>query len=163
MYNRIDNDGLLYLLQLLWKDISDRPLTTSLAAVATSGSYTDLTNKPDIPVISTDISSNSLHTTSASSLAVYNFVMDAVKGITGFHAEIVSVLPSIGESNVLYLVPAADFETSQSYDEYLWVSNRFELVGSTSVDLSGYVQKTEMHALTNEEILTIYNEVKGVE
>ena len=48
------------------------------------------------------------------------------------------------------------------YDEYLWVNGAFENVGTTSIDLSGYVQKSEMHALTNEEILNIYNEVKGV-
>ena len=79
MYNRIDGDGLLYLLQLVWADISVRPELSSLATVATSGSYTDLLNKPEIPSISTSITSGSDNTTAAGTLAVYNFVMDAVK------------------------------------------------------------------------------------
>ena len=59
-------------------------------------------------------------------------------------------------------MPKTTSSSQDVYDEYLWVNGAFENVGSTSIDLSGYVQKSEMHALTNEEILNIYNEVKGV-
>ena len=162
MYNRIDGDGLLYLLQLLWSDISSKADDSSLSAVAKSGSYNDLINTPDIPVISTSISGDSTNATAASSLAVYNFVTEAIKDLTGFHAEIVQELPAEGKANVLYLVPKTTSSSQDVYDEYLWVNGAFENVGTTSIDLSGYVQKSEMHALTNEEILNIYNEVKGV-
>lgn len=162
MYNRIDGDGLLYLLQLLWSDISSRTEDSTLASIAKSGSYDDLINKPDIPNISTSISSDSTNTTAASSLAVYKFVTEAVKNLTGFHAEIVESLPENGEYNILYLVPKSGTSEQDIYDEYIWISNSFEHIGTTAVDLSDYVQKTEMHALTNEEILNIYNEVKGV-
>ena len=162
MYNRIDGDGLLYLLQLVWADISARPELSSLATVATSGSYTDLLNKPEIPSISTSITSASDNTTAAGTLAVYNFVMDAVKNLTGFHAEMLDSLPETGDSNVLYLVPKSTSAEQNVYDEYLWINGAFELVGTTAMDLSGYVQSSEIHALTNSEILEIYNNAKGV-
>ena len=41
---------------------------------------------------------------------------------------------------------------------YIGVNGAFENVGTTSIDLSGYVQKSELHALTNEAILNNYNE-----
>lgn len=60
---------------------------------------------------------------------------------------VVSVLPSSGEANILYLVPKADSEGDiDRYDEYLWVNGKFELVGSVSadIDLSGYYTKEQV-------------------
>jgi hypothetical protein len=43
------------------------------------------------------------------------------------------------------------------YDEYIWIAStsKYEKIGSTDVDLSGYVQASEMVAITNAEIDTI--------
>lgn len=60
---------------------------------------------------------------------------------------VVSVLPSSGEADILYLVPKADSEGDiDRYDEYLWVNGKFELVGSVSadIDLSGYYTKEQV-------------------
>lgn len=47
--------------------------------------------------------------------------------------------------------------TGDSYDEYIWLptSNKFEKIGNTDIDLSGYLKKTDMVAITNAEIDTI--------
>lgn len=42
--------------------------------------------------------------------------------------------------------------TGDSYDEYIWVSNAFEKIGNTDIDLSGYVLSTDLVAITNTEI-----------
>lgn len=38
------------------------------------------------------------------------------------------------------------------YDEYIWVNNKWELIGTTSVDLSGYLKASELVELTTTEI-----------
>ena len=91
--------------------------------------------------------------------AVYNFVTTAISQVSGFHAEIVSALPSTGESNILYLVAKSTAGASDAYDEYLYINGAWECVGSTSMDLSGYVKTAEMHEITNAEITAIVNEV----
>lgn len=56
----------------------------------------------------------------------------------------VNALPVTGEPNIIYLVPKADPETSDACDEYIWQDNAWELIGSTSIDLSGYVTDEEL-------------------
>lgn len=58
----------------------------------------------------------------------------------------VSDLPSTGESNVIYLVPNEGTGNNVK-DEYIWVDGKFELIGTTAVDLSGYYTKTEITTL----------------
>lgn len=56
--------------------------------------------------------------------------------------EKVDELPETGEAGVLYLVPMnpdPDTEDSNGYDEYVWVNDAWELIGSTPVDISNMV------------------------
>ena len=79
----------------------------------------------------------------------------AIAGITGIDYQIVQVLPATGEKGVIYLI--SNSGTSPNvYDEYIWVNNAFEKIGTTAVDLSGYVQYTDLVAYTNSEIDTIF-------
>ena len=59
-----------------------------------------------------------------------------------FHYEIVDTLPTVGESNVLYLVLKEKTTTGNVYTEYIWLEKdkRYEEIGDTGVDLTGYVQ-----------------------
>ena len=53
---------------------------------------------------------------------------------------VVQELPETGQSGVIYLVPK-DGTAPDVYDEYVWITatQTFELIGSTKVDLSGYL------------------------
>ena len=82
---------------------------------------------------------------------IKSYVDEAVSDITGVEFRVVSSLPSTGEAGVIYLVSNSGTGTNV-YDEYIWVSNAFEKIGTTDVDLSGYVQATEMVAITEQEI-----------
>lgn len=77
----------------------------------------------------------------------------AVGGISGISFSIVSSLPATGTTGVIYLVAHAH-GTGDSYDEYIWLeeSKTFEKIGNTDVDLSGYVKKSELVPISNEEI-----------
>lgn len=77
----------------------------------------------------------------------------AVGGISGISFSIVSSLPGTGRTGVIYLVAHAH-GTGDSYDEYIWLeeSKTFEKIGNTDVDLSGYVKKSELVPISNEEI-----------
>lgn len=44
------------------------------------------------------------------------------------------------QTNVIYLVPASQPGQSNIYNEYIYVNNNWELIGSTAIDLSGYEQ-----------------------
>ena len=81
-------------------------------------------------------------------------IATAVAGITSFEYEVVQSLPAGGEAGVIYLV-AHSHGTGDSYDEYIWVSNTFEKIGNTDIDLSGYVLSTDLVAITSTEINTI--------
>ena len=59
-------------------------------------------------------------------------------GSGGATIEVVTELPTTGESNVIYLVPKQDTGDNDVFDEYIYVNNDWELIGSTAIDLSGY-------------------------
>lgn len=85
---------------------------------------------------------------------VNSAITTAISGITGISFEIVQVLPATGDAGTIYLVPNSG-TTPNIYDEYIWVNNAFEKIGTTAVDLTGYWSKTELVAITNSEIDTI--------
>ena len=77
-----------------------------------------------------------------------NNINSQINSLIGFTATIVNSLPSTGEVGVMYLklTTSASVE-GNIYDEYIWVNNKFEKIGSTetTVDLSEYVTQTEMN------------------
>lgn len=89
---------------------------------------------------------------------VQQAINDAIGQITGLSFEIVQTLPATGTAGTIYLVPNSG-SAPNIYDEYVWVtsggSGSFEKIGTTDVDLSGYVQYSNLVAITNSEIDTI--------
>lgn len=60
-------------------------------------------------------------------------------GINLSQWEKVDVLPEVGKTNVLYLVPAEKETEKNVHDEYIYTNGKWEIIGSTSIDLTGYV------------------------
>lgn len=54
----------------------------------------------------------------------------------GMKVEVVTELPATGETNVIYLVPKEDTEENDIFEEYLYVNDEWELIGTTDIDLS---------------------------
>ena len=87
---------------------------------------------------------------------VQTAITTALGDITSVSYEVVSNLPQTGETGVIYLI-SNNGTNPNIYDEYIWLEtqNKFEKIGTTDVDLSNYVQKTDITLITNAEIDTI--------
>lgn len=58
-------------------------------------------------------------------------------------------LPQSGEKGVLYLVVNSGNDRNV-YDEFLWVNNKFEKLGTRDIDLSAYAKKSELPTKTSQ-------------
>ena len=86
----------------------------------------------------------------------------AIAGITSIEFRIVQELPAVGENGVIYLIQYAQTPEGNIYQEWIWIasSETYETLGSTNqIDLSNYLQKTDIIPVSNAEIETIYNRV----
>lgn len=68
----------------------------------------------------------------------------------------------VGEDGTIYLVQNGGSGTNTK-DEYFWntASSSYEKFGSTDVDLSGYVQSSQLVEITTSDIDTMFNTVFG--
>ena len=165
-YNRLDDNGLLYLLTLLKPVIDAAGEDNVIEVIQKNGVALTVSNKTvNIPVptdaeIQTLIEAYEYQTAQD----VDDAITEALAGITGIDFTVVQTLPQTGEKGVIYLLSNSGTGTNV-YDEYIWIdgtpSGSFDKIGTTAVDLSGYVQASEMHALTNAEIDTIFLQVFG--
>ena len=81
-------------------------------------------------------------------------VEDLIGQTVGVTIEIVEQLPTEGQSNVIYFLPT---ETEDVYSQYIYNTDGWILIGSTTVDLSNYYTKAQVDALLNgkQNVLTI--------
>lgn len=164
MSKYLDDNGLLYLWQKIknvfvakeaGKVLSDNNYTTEektkLANTAPLNSPV-FTGSPLAPTQAAGDNTTKLATTAFVKTAIDN----AVAGISGFDYQVVQALPATGERGIIYLVEHSH-GASDAYDEYIWLAGGeyFEKIGHTDIDLSAYMLKTDMVAITNSEIDTI--------
>lgn len=71
--------------------------------------------------------------------ATTEYVDNAVNMIKSI---IVAELPSVGIANTIYFVPSQNAETSNAFNEYIYVNGTWEIVGGTSIDLTPFLEKT---------------------
>lgn len=90
-------------------------------------------------------------TTIATTAFVTNAIATAVASISTLSFEVVSTLPESGKAATIYLKSKTG-TTNDIYDEYIWVNKKWELIGSTSVDLTGYMKEVDLVELTTTEI-----------
>lgn len=88
---------------------------------------------------------------------INEIVSDEIGQITTFSFQIVDSLPSTGTSNHIYLVPISGAKESDNYyEEYCYINNKWELIGTTQVDLTPYAKKTDIPtALKNPNAMTL--------
>lgn len=110
------------------------------------------TGTPKAPTAAAGTNTTQIATTAFVTAAI----AAAIAGVTQISFSVVNSLPSTGSVGVIYLVPNSGSGTNTK-DEYIWLAdlNRFEKIGTTEVDLSNYWSKSELPAITNEEIAAI--------
>ena len=62
--------------------------------------------------------------------------------------EPVDELPTTGEKNKIYLVPAKN----GTFDEYYWTGEKWELMGNVAIDLSDYPTFDQMNAAIQDAV-----------
>lgn len=89
-------------------------------------------------------------------------IADAIAGVTQIDFKIVSKLPSTGIKGTIYLIRGSGTETTQQYDEYIWVNNKWEKLGRSTIEvnLSDIYSKSEVNALVSvkNDKITITND-----
>lgn len=93
----------------------------------------------------------------ATTAFVSSAISSALADMTGVKFSIVTKLPETGSAGTFYLIAHSHSDDNDGYDEYVWLSDsaKFEKIGNTDVDLSGYVKTTDISAIANTEIDTI--------
>ena len=88
---------------------------------------------------------------------INEIVSSGVGQITTFSFQVVEELPSSGTSNHIYLVPiSGSTESDNYYEEYCYINSKWELIGTTKVDLTAYAKKTDIPtALKNPNAMTL--------
>lgn len=88
---------------------------------------------------------------------VQSLINSAVGNITSIKYEKVNSLPTTGSNGVIYLV-AHSHGTQDIYDEYIWLAETktYEKIGNTDIDLSAYVKKSELTAITTNDLNTMW-------
>lgn len=87
-------------------------------------------------------------TTAKTIAGAINELKNLVDLLPQFAIEVVQALPvSDISTTTIYLVPAQDPEQGNYYEEYIYVNNAWELVGTTAVDLSQYYTSAQVDTL----------------
>lgn len=121
-------------------------------------------NKPNIPegvVVDTQMSDSS--TNAVQNKIIKAYVDSAVGAVVGVKFEKVTQLPTTGQNGVIYLLPKTTTSSQNVYEEYIWISqdSAFEKIGETTIDLSNYVQTTDLVEITTTDIDNMFNTVFG--
>lgn len=86
---------------------------------------------------------------------ITELIEKTISEISTVSFKIEDILPEIGKSNIIYLIPSSDPREKNVKDEYLWIDGAWEKIGNTSVDLSQYWSKEELREMTKEELKEI--------
>ena len=122
-----------------------------------------------VPVVSTNIDTDkAMDTKAASPKAVYDYVAAAISSVSGgLSFKILSTdeydaetgVPTLdGNSGYIYLVPINN-GANDAYKEYIYLNDAFECIGTTQVDLSGYMKIDDITEFTTDEINAIWTSV----
>ena len=109
--------------------------------------YSLIANTPTIPTNNNQLENGKGYQTAQQ---VQDAITSAISGISGFSFEIVENLPATGSTSKVYLKLKSPSETGDNiYTEYIFVNNKWEVIGDTSVSLD---------FLTNAEISQIWTD-----
>lgn len=123
----------------------------AIASITITDGKITASTKVTIPTNNNQLTNGAGYQTSSDVTSAIN---SALADITGISFEVVQTLPATGEAGTIYLISNSGTGTN-SYDEYIYVSNKWEKIGTTDVDLSSYWNTSNLTAITNSEIDTI--------
>lgn len=153
LYNRPTINGV----QLLG---NKTPGQLGFSDAATSGSYNDLKDKPEIPTLISQLANDSdFITISVSNLQNYYSKIESyskteinsmIANLNSMTIEVIETLPLENISpTTMYLQKETD---KNSYFQWLYINNEWANIGTTDIDLTNYYSKTETDSFLNNKV-----------
>jgi hypothetical protein len=164
MANYLDSNGLLYLWQKIKNLVTNATsgkqdtLTTAQLNAANSGITAAKVTKYD--GYEATINGKAAKATTLAGYGITDAytksetdsaINTAIGQVAQIDYQVVTTLPTTGTKGTIYLVSNSG-TGSNAYDEYIYVNNAWEKIGTTAVDLSGYWAKADLVAITNAQI-----------
>ena len=165
----LDKDGLLYFWGKIKEKLSAKVESISIGSTPITKDENGNVNLPVYPTVPTnvgDFTNNVKYQTADDVTAAINAAVGEISGIefvklSSEEYDAGTGVPTItGKAGKIYLTTNSGNAPNQ-YDEYIWLASgsdnngEFEKIGTTDVDLSGYVLASDLVAITNSEIDTI--------
>lgn len=96
-----------------------------------------------------------------------NQLKSQIGGVSKLNIKVIETVPEdlasvITEENVIYLVPTSTELANSSYDEYLLVAGVPERIGSTAIDLTGYVKEESLESYVDKDYLAKQGYLKEI-
>ena len=120
-------------------------ILTGLSNVATTGSYNDLLNKPNLNEYATVSTLN----TNYYSKTEIDAMITGEEGVGFLKMKFVDILPEKGEANTFYFVKSENPQKQNLYNEYVWneKSKSYEIVSKTD-----YITSKDLPAVYDSQI-----------
>lgn len=127
----------------LWVTSDNKIQTKYMECIKSiSGMESVLNNKPNKSDIPTKLS----QLTNDKNYKTETEIQSMIEKASSLKKEVVTSLPTTGKDDVIYLVKDDKGKENNNYLEYLWLNGKYELIGSTQVDLSGYAKQGDIVA-----------------
>lgn len=153
-YEYLDKEGLAYLWSKIKARFADKSsVPTKVSQLTNDSGYQNQSQVQSaieyaMPTKVSQLTNDSKYQTDAQVNAA---IAAAIGKIETIEFEIVSQLPQTGRAQTIYLIA----NSGGSHDEYIFINNKWEKIGTTDIDLSGYVQASELVEITTGEIDSI--------
>ena len=136
--------------------------TSSDLGIQPAGDYALESEIPDVSNFITNSVNNLLNYYLKSETYTKQEVNNLIGQIATLQFQVVSTLPQTGDSKYIYLVPSSNPKIQNVKDEYIWVNNSWEQIGSTQIDLTGYATENWVNTqisgfLTQTQIQALIN------
>ena len=141
--SELNNDS-GYLTTVSWTDVTNKP---SFATVATSGSYTDLSNTPSIPTATSDlnndsgfITANDIPVTDVQNTLGTSLVSNKIAVIPGVYEHHIVINGGSDAKTYLYLTLLTSFATNFDVPSFIaYINSLAQLSANTAIACSGTV------------------------
>lgn len=77
-------------------------------------------------------------------------IIDSIQDLSVLNVEVVDELPEEGVAKTLFLVSNNKSEEKNTYNEYMWINGKWELIGNTDIDLTGYAKESQVEEVRTE-------------
>ena len=113
-----------------------------LSKIDVTSQLVDYAKKTEVPTKLSQLTNDKTFKTEAE-------IQSLINNSTKLKKEVVTSLPTSGKDDVIYLLKNKN-DTNNYYTEYLWIGDKWEIIGDTKVDLTGYAKKTDLKTKLSE-------------